>query len=443
MKDSQRSLVLSQLRMASEVWQGVTKDPMPSDRWLARYFYQNRKKVGSRDRKFLSETIYAIFRHKSFLEAWVEKARPRPVMSDTEKAECLCLFAAAKEGLVTKEDFCNIFRQKEKVYAALREHLLPEDAGPKSKEEMMALLYSFPLWLVQRWVEVFGVHETERLLGFFQQRPLLVLRANTLKISRKKLVDMFRRYGVEANQTVRSYFGLILQERRNVFDTPAFRDGWFEVQDEGSQLVCQTMDPQPGETIWDVCAGGGGKSLLLAAMMENKGRIVATDLRSYKLEELKKRAKRAGVFNVFPAELERMAELKLARRGFDRILVDSPCSGTGTLGRNPDAKWKLAPSWFEALPREQLSILEKALPYLAKHGKLYYATCSVEAAENEDVAAAFLAAHPDLEAVPCGEAEEKFFKLWPPESGTDGFFLAVFKYTGQEPTEGKKTWKKK
>jgi 16S rRNA (cytosine967-C5)-methyltransferase len=443
MKDGQRSPILSQLRMASEVWQGVMKDPMPSDRWLARYFYQNRKKVGSRDRKFLSETIYAIFRHKSFLEAWVEKARPRPVMSDAEKAECLCLFAAAKEGLVAKEDFRNVFRQKEKVYAALREHLLPEDEGPKSKEEMMALLYSFPLWLVQRWVGVFGVHETERLLGFFQQRPLLVLRANTLKISRKKLVDMFRRYGVEANQTVRSYFGLILQERRNVFDTPAFRDGWFEVQDEGSQLVCQTMDPQPGETIWDVCAGGGGKSLLLAAMMENKGRIVATDLRSYKLEELKKRAKRAGVFNVFPAELDRMGELKLAQRGFDRILVDSPCSGTGTLGRNPDAKWKLAPSWFEALPKEQLSILEKALPYLAKHGRLYYATCSVEAAENEEVAAAFLTAHPDLEIVPCGEAGEKFFKLWPPESGTDGFFLAVFKYTGQEPTEGKKTWKKK
>ncbi len=443
MKDSQRSLILSQLRMATEVWQGVIKDPMPSDRWLARYFYQNRKKVGSRDRKFLSETIYAIFRHKSFLEAWVEKAKPRPIMSDVEKAECLCLFAAAKEGLVTKEDFRNVFLQKEKVYAALREHLLPEDEGPKSKEEMMALLYSFPLWLVQRWVGVFGVHETERLLGFFQQRPLLVLRANTLKISRKKLVDMFRRYGVEANQTVRSYFGLILQERRNVFDTPAFRDGWFEVQDEGSQMVCQTMDPQPGETIWDVCAGGGGKSLLLAAMMENKGRIVATDLRAYKLEELKKRAKRAGVFNVFPAELDRMGDLKLALRGFDRILVDSPCSGTGTLGRNPDAKWKLAPSWFETLPKEQLSILEKALPYLAKHGKLYYATCSVEAAENENVAAAFLAAHPELESVPCGEAGEKFFKLWPPESGTDGFFLAVFKYTGQETTGEKKTWKKK
>ncbi|MDD5226091.1 MAG: RsmB/NOP family class I SAM-dependent RNA methyltransferase [Candidatus Omnitrophica bacterium] len=442
MKDSQRRLLFSQLRMATEVWQGVQKDSMPSDRWLARYFYQNRKKVGSRDRKFLSETIFAIFRHKSFLEAWVEKAKPRPIMSDLEKAESLCLYAAAKEGLVSREDFHEFFKQSEKVYDALKEHLLPE-GGSKSKEEMMALLYSFPLWLVQRWVAMFGVHETERLVAFFQQRPLLVLRANTLKISRKKLVDMFRRFGVEANQTIMSYFGLILQERRNVFDTQAFRDGWFEVQDEGSQMVCQKMDPQPGESVWDVCAGGGGKSLLLAAMMENKGRIVATDLRAYKLEELKKRAKRAGVFNIFPAELDRIGESKLAQRGFDRILVDAPCSGTGTLGRNPDAKWKLAPGWFEALPKEQLTILEKALPYLAGNGRLYYATCSVEASENEEVAKTFLAAHPELEIVPSGDVGEKFFKLWPPESGTDGFFLAVFKKINEGPKTESKTWKKR
>ena len=115
----------------------------------------------------------------------------------------------------------------------------------------------------------------------------------------------------------------------------------------------------------------------MAAMMQNKGRIVATDLRSYKLEELKKRAKRAGVYNIFPADLDRMGDLKFARKGFDRILVDAPCSGTGTLGRNPDAKWKLKPEWFKTLPQEQYSILEKALPYLAEHGRLYYATCSV------------------------------------------------------------------
>ena len=423
--ENRQRLLSSQLRMAAEIWQGTVKDPVPADRCLSRYFFLNRRKVGSRDRKFLSETIYSAFRHKSFLEAWVESAKSRPLISETKKTENMCLFAATKEDLVTREDFCGAFHQDGKIYAALKEHLVPEGGGPKSKEEMMALLYSFPLWLVQRWIQIFGVHETEQLLGFFQQRPLLVLRANTLKISRKRLVDLFRRLGAEVNQSVGAYTGLVLRERRNVFDTPAFRDGWFEVQDEGSQLICQKMDPKPGENLWDVCAGGGGKSLALAAIMENKGRIVATDLRSYKLDELKKRAKRAGVFNIFPAELERIGELKIAKTGFDKILVDVPCSGTGTLGRNPDAKWKLTEAWFEQLQREQLAILEKALPYLAKNGKLYYATCSVEAAENEQVIEKFLVLHPELKLVPCGEKGETFFKLWPPESATDGFFLAV------------------
>jgi len=425
-KNNHPKLLFSQLRMAAEIWKGIVKDPVPADRCLSRYFFLNRKKVGSRDRRFLSETIYSAFRHKSFLEAWIERAKARPLVSDAEKAERFCLFAAGKENLVTKEEFCEALKQGEKIYAALKEHLIPEGSEPKSKEEILALLYSFPLWLVCRWVQTFGVHETEQLLGFFQQRPLLVLRANTLKISRKRLVDLFRRLGVEANSTVRAHCGLVLQERRNVFDTPAFRDRWFEVQDEGSQLICQKMDPKPGENLWDVCAGGGGKSLALAAIMENKGRIVATDLRAYKLEELKKRAKRAGVFNIFPAELERIAELKIAKTGFDKILVDAPCSGTGTLGRNPDAKWKLTEPWFEQLQREQLGILEKALPYLAKNGKLYYATCSLEALENEQVVEKFLLLHSELKIVSCGEKGEKFFKLWPPETATDGFFLAVF-----------------
>lgn len=424
-QDHQQRLLLSQLRIAAEIWQAIEADPLPADRWLSRYFFQNRKKIGSRDRRFLSETVYSAFRHKTFLEAWLQKTNPRPVMDPFAKAERFCLLAAAKENLLSEEGFKSLSKLSGNVYQALQRHLLPESEEPKSKEEMLALLYSFPLWLVKRWVQKFGVLKTERLLGFFQQRPLLVLRANTLKISRKKLVDMFRRLGVEANSTTRSYYGLILQERRNVFDTPAFRDGWFELQDEGSQLVCQKMAPQSGENVWDVCAGGGGKSLLLAAIMENKGRIVATDLRAYKLDELKKRAKRAGVFNIFPADLDRMTELKIAQNGFDKILVDAPCSGTGTLGRNPDAKWKLDESWFSNLQTEQLGILEKALPYLKKNGKLYYATCSVEDQENEAVVEKFLLAHPELESVSCGEEGERFFKLWPPESGTDGFFLAV------------------
>jgi 16S rRNA (cytosine967-C5)-methyltransferase len=331
---------------------------------------------------------------------------------------------------VTPQDFCGAFGLSEKIFSNLQKHVLPEDKEPRSKEEMLALLYSFPLWLIERWTKKIGVVETEKLLAFFLQRPALVLRANTLKITRDKLIDMFQRYGIEANKTPESRFGFILKDRKNVLETSAFQDGLFEIQDEGSQLVCQKMEAQPGENIWDVCAGGGGKSLLLAAMMENKGRIVATDLRAYKLEELKKRAKRAGVFNIFPAELDRMGELAVAKKGFDRILVDAPCSGTGTLGRNPDAKWKIAEAWFEKLQGEQIGIIEKALPYLKKNGKLYYATCSIEELENEVTIEKVLAGHPELRLLSCGENGEKFFKLWPPASGTDGFFLAIMEKTG-------------
>lgn len=415
----------AQLRLAAGVWRETKDNPLPADRCLSRFFFQNRKKIGSRDRRFISEAVFGAFRHKSFLEAWLEKAKPKPVLSDHESAEFFCLLAAAKEGLIDALDFCENGGLSGKVFEALRGHLLPEIQGPQSRPEMLALLYSFPVWLVERWCANFGPIETEKLLAFLDARPALVLRVNTLKISREKLLDVFRREGIEANPTSRSPSGVVLKDRRNVLDTAAFRDGWFEVQDEGSQLVGQKMEARPGESIWDVCAGGGGKSLLLAAMMENKGRIVATDLRAYKLEELKKRAKRGGIFNIFPADLERMSGLATAKKGFDRILVDAPCSGTGTFGRNPDAKWKVRPSWFEDLPREQTGIVEKALPYLKKNGKLYYATCSVEAAENEAVVERVLERHPELALVPCGDGGGKFFRLWPPESGTDGFFLAV------------------
>jgi 16S rRNA (cytosine967-C5)-methyltransferase len=144
---------------------------------------------------------------------------------------------------------------------------------------------------------------------------------------------------------------------------------------------------------------------------------------------LKKRAKRAGAFNIFPVNLDRMSELAVARKGFDRILVDAPCSGTGTMGRNPDAKWRIDEPWFARLHEEQAGILEKALPYLKKNGKLYYATCSLEPVENETLVEEVLAKHPELRCVPCGDAGERFFALWPPESGTDGFFLATMEKT--------------
>ncbi|OQA58358.1 MAG: Ribosomal RNA small subunit methyltransferase B [Candidatus Omnitrophica bacterium ADurb.Bin277] len=425
MKDEKSGrMIRSQLRLAAELWRGVRQDPIPADRFLSRYFFHNRKKIGSRDRRFISETIYGAFRNKSFLEAWATELDGNSAMNGAAGDEFFCALSAAKEGLLEAEGLRE-FKIPEKAYGFIRSHDLPPNHNPASPEESLALLYSFPLWLVRRWVERYGFTGTENLLAFFHKRPRLVIRTNTLKIDREELLEWFKRRGLCAERTLRSSCGVILNERKNILDTEAFRDGWFEIQDEGSQLVCQKMEVRPGEIIWDVCAGGGGKSLSLAAIMGNKGRIVATDLRTYKLDEIKKRAKRAGAFNIFPADLGRMNELTSAQKGFDKILVDAPCSGTGTFSRNPDAKWRIDESWLTNLPAEQFSIIEKALPYLKKNGRLYYVTCSLEPVENEGVVQKVLSVHPEMRKIPCGEQGGDFFKLWPVESGTDGFFLAT------------------
>src|SRR3989338_6317693 len=197
--------------------------------------------------------------------------------------------------------------------------------------------------------------------------------------------------------------------------------------DEGSQLAGLAVQAKPGELIWDVCAGGGGKALLMAGMMQNKGRIIATDIRMYKLKDLKKRASRAGIFNIFPADLNRMDEIKSVRGGFDKILVDAPCSGTGTLRRNPDAKWKLSPETLEFHHRDQVAIVESALPRLKPGGTLFYVTCSLDPLENEDSLKEILAKHPELTPVSTEPFKDGFFRLWPHKDNTDGFFVAALK----------------
>ena len=238
-------------------------------------------------------------------------------------------------------------------------------------------------------------------------------------------MERFRKKGLEAKPTARSWTGIIFKERKNLFDTEEFRSGLFEIQDEGSQLICEKLDVKPGEVIWDMCAGGGGKSLALAGLMQNKGRIIATDIRIKKLEDLKKRARRGGVTNIFPADLQRVSEIReVKKRGIDKILIDAPCSGTGTLRRNPDVKWKLTEESLLQHHQEQVKIIEKALPYLRPGGRIYYVTCSLEPLENEEVVNEVLMKHPELVKIPFGSELDGFFRLYPHRDGTDGFFLA-------------------
>ncbi len=395
------------LEIAASIWTEVKNSSIPTDRWLGNFFHSQRKKFGSRDRRFYAETIYSLFRHKTFFEKLATELTP------SNDPKLPVFLAATREDLIEESEILEYARWKNwPITAETIRKIRSED------------LTSFPDWLVKRWQENFGMETCRSLMLACQERPPFVIRVNPVKITREKLVKKFEKQGFELRETRRSPYGIIFKERANLFDTEEFREGFFEVQDEGSQILCQLVDAKPGELVWDACAGGGGKTLLVAAMMQNKGRVIATDIRSKKLDELAKRAKRAGLFNIFPADINRMGEISQAKKGFDKILVDAPCSGTGTLRRNPDAKWKISMEKVLECRKDQLAILENVLPYLKKGGRLYYATCSLEPEENEQVMEEFFKLHPGMVRVPLPDGKESL-RLFPHEHQTDGFFLAI------------------
>ncbi len=407
-----------QLEAAVKLYEEIKDSPHPTDRLLGNFFHRNRKRFGSKDRKVISETIYGIFRHRLLIDNWLGK--PTPTEYRGANFFWHAVTALACEGLIEKDVFTTFFGSKkaESLYDAFKEKKLPPGQDSLSRPETLSIRYSFPLWMVERWIRYFG-EETEGLLQAMNERPPLVLRANPIRISRDELVARLRAKGHEAEPGLLSPWSVRVRERFNVFEIPEFKEGLFEVQDEGSQLVALSVNPQPGEVIWDTCAGGGGKTLLVAALMRNQGRVIATDIRSRKLVDLRKRAKRAGLFNIFPADLKRLGESKLFGRGVDKLLVDAPCSGTGTLRRNPDAKWKISPKMIQELRGEQLKILDAYVRYLKKGGSLVYATCSMEPEENEEVVDTFLKDHPEFQRM------SQDIHLFPHRNGTDGFFIST------------------
>jgi 16S rRNA (cytosine967-C5)-methyltransferase len=283
----------------------------------------------------------------------------------------------------------------------------------------VAVRESVPDWMFQtgeselgrRWVfELHSLNEPARV----------VLRANTLKVSRGKLQHHLEQEEHIATEAPEAFpDALLLEERQNIFTRPAFRDGLFEVQDAGSQLIAPFLKVEPGMRVVDACAGGGGKTLHLAALMQNKGRIISMDTEAWKLEELKKRARRAGAGNIETRVIDSTKVIKRMEKSADRLLLDVPCSGLGVLRRNPDAKWKLSPESLEKVRDTQQEILRTYSNILRPGGVLVYATCSVLPSENEKQVQSFLKTNPNFEL----EAEHH---QWPSE-GFDGFYMARLK----------------
>lgn len=293
----------------------------------------------------------------------------------------------------------------------------------KKLEEVMksdAVRHSLPDWIEHRCAA--EVENWDELMNSLNEAAPLSVRVNALKADVPAVQEFFEGIGVTAQPSAMSVDGLDLDEFVNVYRTHIFREGWIEVQDEGSQKVSEFLEAAPGMRVVDACAGAGGKSLHLAALMQNKGKIISMDIFVRKLDELKRRAKRAGANNIEVRLIESAKTVKRMNDTADRVLIDAPCSGLGVLRRNPDIKWRLSADEIDQLLIQQEQLLNQFSKLVKKGGKLVYATCSILPAENEKQVEKFLAAHPEFEL-------DKEEHLWPYSDGCDGFYMARLKRT--------------
>ncbi len=294
---------------------------------------------------------------------------------------------------------------------------------PDMPEEVLG---ECPVECLGAFKEKFGKNFMREMRAM-QEPATLDLRVNPLKASREDILEQLRKLGFKSELCRLSPWGIRVFERPSLNALTMLKNGFVEIQDEGSQLVALAMDAKPGERVVDFCAGAGGKTLAIAAMMENKGRIVACDVMAKRLERSSERFRRAGVHNVEVRTLssERDPWVKKHKGSFDRVLTDAPCSGTGTWRRNPDARWRPLGPGLEALLKTQSEILDSASRLVKAGGRLVYATCSLLPDENEKQIETFLAAHPAFSVAPCGLDGADFLSLSPARHRTDGFFAAA------------------
>ena len=298
----------------------------------------------------------------------------------------------------------------------------------------IAVVHSHPLWLVKRWIEEMGVEETVRVCESNNRIPSLILRTNTLKVAREELLERLKEQGLSPVPTGFAEDGIRLEDPPPTSELPFLKEGHYIIQDEASQLVASLLDPKPGERILDACAAPGGKTTHIAQQMNNEGEVQAIDLSREKLGRIEEACQGLGIgiVKARPGDSSRPLPL-LEGIEFDRVLADVPCSGFGTIRRNPDLKWKRRGEDIRRLSELQSSILENVSRYLKKGGVLVYSTCTVFREENEEVVEGFLAGHPEFRLDGLDRVlperfrpliENGYFKTFPPREGMDGFFAA-------------------
>ncbi|MGZ8304715.1 MAG: RsmB/NOP family class I SAM-dependent RNA methyltransferase [Telluria sp.] len=409
------------LDLATELLRQVLKLDQPADAVVSAFFRRHRG-LGQRERHSLAETTYTVLR---------QRLRLAHLAQSGSGALERRLAALAWQGSDTfLRGALGPHEQK-----WLAEILAIDVEGLPEK-----LRHNLPDWLAAALKKEVG-EDFWPLVKAIEQAAHLDLRVNTLKAKREDVRAALAEAGIEAEPTPYSPWGLRIQGKPALQKLDLFIRGDVEVQDEGSQLLAMLLAPKRGEMVVDFCAGAGGKTLALGALMRNTGRLYAFDVSGHRLEGLKPRLARSGLSNVYPAQIahERDDRIKRLAGKIDRVLVDAPCSGLGTLRRNPDLKWRQSPKAIEELNAKQRDILAGAARLLKSGGRLVYATCSLLRSENEVIADEFSAAHPDFEPLPAAPALASaqveradelvagdHLRLWPHRHQTDGFFAAAW-----------------
>ena len=401
-----------------EVLREVLRFTAPADSTLSRYF-RDHPRLGARERGVVAEAVYGMLRNKSVYTNFAETGAG-PMM---RRMALLGLADAAGTdalGGLSEEEQGWLQRVMEIDRANLP----------------TALRTNMPAWILERLFAQHGEPGALAMIAALNLPASLDLRVNTIKSNREDVIEALTHAGLAPEPTPYAPLGLRLLKKPSLQNMPLFKDGAIEVQDEGSQLLAQIVNAKRGEMVVDFCAGAGGKTLALGALMRNTGRLYAFDVSDKRLAKLKPRLARSGLSNVHPVLIAHESDAKVKRLAgkIDRVLVDAPCSGLGTLRRNPDVKWRQTAQGIDELNVKQIAILRGAARLVKPGGRLVYATCSVLDEENEAIVQQFLAAHEDFALVKMSAvlAEQKitlemddYLKLLPNLHQTDGFFAAV------------------
>ncbi len=363
--------------------------------------FKKNPKFGSKDRKFVAEITYDIVRNYRLLS--------HAANSEVDFWKILAAYFVISNQAIPKESEFNKINLETILTSYKNNH-------------SFAIKHSYPDWLYQIAETELGTTQWETEAQALNKIAPATLRVNTLKTTKQILTKFLSDQNINALDTAKTANALMLNERQNLFQNELFKLGLFEFQDAGSQMISEFLDVKPGMRVIDACAGAGGKTLHLAALMHNKGRLISMDIHQWKLNELKKRAKRAGVSNFETKLIDSNKIIKKAAQTADRLLLDVPCSGLGVLKRKPDAKWHLSELFINEVKIIQQKIITDYSSMLKVGGYMVYATCSILPSENKKQVETFLASNNKYEFI----KDQTLL----PSSGTDGFYMALIKRIG-------------